>query len=511
MDITYLLKYIENIPEYNKMKSFVEKNNLTGANNLIAFRGELIISKDLFSKKWEKVKKNMRNTVSGLVNSKTVNPELAKDTSFVAYELVDPFLSLKKQFDVITKSKLEPVNYKIVDDISFELLSEYFISRRKKSTYDIDGIVVSNNENHKRNTSKNPDYAFAFKDILEDQKAITDVVKIEWNISKDGYIIPTVVIKKVEIGGVSISRVSAFNAKYVVDNKLGKGAKVELIRSGDVIPKITKIIKSANKTDLPDMDYHWNETNVDIIIDSLNNDTVMIKNIHFFFDKLDTKGMGLKTVEKLYQGGFNTVEKILAMSKEDVLEIDTFKEKSAVNLITSIKKSLQGIELYIIMGASNKLGHGMGRERMKMILDNYPSLLEDYKKWNKDTFVEKIKEIPQWEEKTALQFVDNFPNFIKFYNTIKKYIKLETKTKKSTKKSTMSGKTIVLSGFKDKDLQKSLLDYNIKVSNSISKNVDLLVVKDDTTIEKNTGKVSKAKSLNIKIVTKDKLNNILNL
>ena len=48
-------------------------------------------------------------------------------------------------------------------------------------------------------------------------------------ISKDGYINPVVIIKPVDIGGVNIERVTAYNAKYVVSNKLGKGAKIEII------------------------------------------------------------------------------------------------------------------------------------------------------------------------------------------------------------------------------------------------------------------------------------------
>lgn len=66
---------------------------------------------------------------------------------------------------------------------------------------------------------------------------------IEWNISKDGYIKPTIILEPTNIGDVEISRTTGFNAKYIYDNNIGKGTIVKLIRSGDVIPHIVEIIK----------------------------------------------------------------------------------------------------------------------------------------------------------------------------------------------------------------------------------------------------------------------------
>ena len=78
--------------------------------------------------------------------------------------------------------------------INYENLSAYLKKRKASSKYVIDGIIVSNNELYKRNTTGNPEYAFAFKDILEDQKAISTIVEVEWKVSKDGYINPIVII-----------------------------------------------------------------------------------------------------------------------------------------------------------------------------------------------------------------------------------------------------------------------------------------------------------------------------
>ena len=511
IDITPIVKYITKIPSFDRMNDFVKSKKIVSSmsDNLIAFRGEIIISKKIFESEWSNTKSNARNTVSGLVNSKNLDPLLAGSTNFVVYEIVDPVMELSKQLKYLEEVEFRTVHFKEFKELSYPTLSEYLKKRKNKSKYIIDGIIVTNNEVHTRNKSGNPDYAFAFKDILEDQKAKSTIIDVEWKISKDGYINPTVVIEPVEVGGVTISRITAYNAKYVVDNVLGKDAKIELIRSGDVIPKILKVLKPAKKADLPSGKWKWNETKVDIISLETKSKEIDIKNIHYFFSSLDTKGLGEKVVEKIYNSGLKTIKDIIYADKEDFLKVDGIKEKSADNLVKSIIKSLtndsNGIELYNLMSASNQLGHGMGKERCKLVLEKYPNLLVDYKKWSKEDFVNKIKEIPGWEEKTSYQFVNNFDKFIKFYDMIKEKVKLSKVLVSKKKNSELNGKTIVLSGFRDKELEKLLEDYDVKISNSVSKNTDLLVVKNKDVIDEKTGKVKKAEDLKIKIITKKNL------
>ncbi len=506
LNISKLLKYLD-IPTYSQIESYVKSKKIKSSNksNLMSFRGELIISKKEFDDNWASKKSNARNTVSGLVNSKTVDPELAKSTTLVIYEIVDPLFTMSQQLKISKDLGFETVDSKKFDKIDAPILSEYLVSRKKKSKYIIDGIIVTNDKENKRSSTGNPDYAFAYKDILEDQKAESEILDVEWNLSKDGYLNPIVIIKPVEIGGVTISRITAYNAKYVVDNKIGKGAHIELIRSGDVIPKILKVIKPSKNVELPDGEWSWNETKVDIISKNLNSKEVQVKNNHYFFSQLDTKGLGLKVVEKLYDSGIKTILQILEAKKDDFLEVEGFKEKSSQNLVESIKKAMtnnkEGVELYDLMSASNKLGYGMGSERCKLILEKVPNLLSNYKKWTKKEFIEKIKEIPGFEEKTSQMFVDNFKNFVEFYDSIKDYITIK-KTKKKVVKSKLNGKIVVISGFRDKELENKLKELDVEVKSSVSKNTNFLVVKDDDTISENTGKVAKANELGIKIMTK---------
>jgi len=501
LDITPLLKYIKNIPSWSLVNKYKTKSKKSGI--LLACRGELLMSKDIFKNNWSEILKNGRNGVSGLVNSKTINPKLASDTDFVLYEVIDPFLKFSDQMKILKDLKFNVVKYEEVPKISFEILSNLLLKRKKESEYEIDGLIITNNEENKRNIKSNPEYAFAFKDILDDQKAETKVISIEWNISKDGYIKPTLIVEPVTIGGVEISRTTGNNAKFVVENKLGKGSHIEIIRSGDVIPKVNKVLKPSKTVEMPEGEWHWNESNVDIICDSLDNKDVLIKNIYYFFSSLDTKGLGEKIVEKFVNKGYDSILKIIKLSVPEILLVEGFKEKSAQNIVDSIKKSLMEVSLSKIMSASNKLGHGIGEERIKLVLDKFPNLLDDADKWSKEEFINNLKLINGWEEKTSSLFVSNYKEFKKFYNSIKPYITIKKQQVKQVSKNKYTDKTVVMSGFRDSELQQKLEDSGAKISNSVSKNTDYLIVKDQNTIDENTGKVQKAHELGVKIITKD--------
>ena len=213
--------------------------------------------------------------------------------------------------------------------------------------------------------------------------------------------------------------------------------------------------------------------------------------------------MGEKNVEKIYQAGLNTVEKILKATESDLLKIEGFKEKTASNLVAAIKESLTDVNLAKLIAASNTLGEGMGERRMKQVLEAYPNLMTDYKKWSKKEFIDKIKELDGWEEKTSSVVVNNFDEFIKFYNKIKSFVTLEKK--KEVKQTKLTGMTMVLSGFRDAVLQEKLESMGVKISSSVSKNTTYLVVKDQATIDEGTGKVQKAQEAGVKIITKDQL------
>lgn len=467
----------------------------------IAIRGELIMSKKNF-KKYEKEFSNARNLVAGIVNQKTLNVKIAKDIDFVIYELIKSNNEFKNQLEIfkyLEKNKFNLVNYQIVNEINFDFLLDYLKKRREISPYLIDGIIISNLQIHKRPTSGNPKYAFAFKANLDDQQAQTKVIDIEWNVSKDGYLKPTIIIEETIIGGVKINRVTGNNAKFIIDNNIGKDTIILLIRSGDVIPKVEQVL-SSTKPILPKISYQWNETKVDFITIDKTSDQEIKEMVHFV-KQLEIKNVGIGIIKKLYQNNINDIIKLIKITKDD-LDIDGLKEKSINKIYQSIKDKLENITLEELMNASNIFGHGLGLEKLKLINKNI-NLMEiiNNKKFNKKELIDKIKEIDGFSDKSTNLFVDNLNQFIKFYHKIKNHIKI-IKPKKIINKSNskINNKNILITGFRDKDLENIIIQNNANLLSSFSKNIDILIIKDET-IDNN--KTQKAIELNIEIITKN--------
>ena len=257
-EVTHLKSFINGIPEIN-------------IKDEIAVRGEFIITKDKFNKlKEEDDIKNTRNIVAGVFNSKKPNLKIAKIIDFVTYEYILPPMEPSKQFKKLKELGFIVSYHKKLKDINNTILSKILEDRRKDSDYDIDGIIVTQNKVHKRNTSGNPKYSFAFKNILTLKSAEIMVLKVQWNITKDKYIQPVVIFDPVEINGVSIEKATGINAKFIKENKIGPGSKLVIVRRGDVIPHIENVLteSESGEPSMPDYKYKWNKTDVEIILDN---------------------------------------------------------------------------------------------------------------------------------------------------------------------------------------------------------------------------------------------------
>ena len=169
------------------------------------------------------------------------------------------------QMKTLDQLNVNNVYYEIADDILNEFLSDKLVEWREKYLYEMDGVIVINNKIYDR-VNHNPDHAFAFKMVLSDQIAEAKVIDVIWRPSKDGYIKPKVRIEPIRLGGVRIEYATGFNAAYIKNNKIGVGAMIKLIRSGDVIPYIMETIVPATHVKMPDLSYKWNKTRVDIVL-----------------------------------------------------------------------------------------------------------------------------------------------------------------------------------------------------------------------------------------------------
>jgi NAD-dependent DNA ligase len=489
-DISHLIPYLKNIPK-----------GLTS----IAVRGELIISKE----NWLKNKKgaNARNAVAGVMHSKKPDRELVSVVDFVAYEQIEPRVKVSTALDSLKRLKFSVVYSEEIrsKDLTMENLSTILIKRRKDSEYEVDGIVIYHNAEYSIVRGKNPDYAFAFKSILTHEEAEVTIKEVEWNASKDGYLKPILKFDPVILAGASIQKATGFNAQFIEKNLIGPGSRLIIIRSGDVIPHVHKILSksSSNKPSMPDVEYEWNDTHVDILLKDKSNDAdVMIKRMIYFAKTLEMKGVGPGIVERLHSNGINTFKKFINVKVEELLKIEGFQKKSAEKVVSEIHEAVSRANCLTFMVASNLFGRSIAEKKLKLIIDKFPKIIEGYKPTEAE--LSKVEGVGLV---TAKQFLEGLPDFFEFMRELNRDCEPIVVEKKvlSTKKS-LEGLVVVFTGIRVKELEEEIEARNGKVGSSVSSKTKILVAKDPS---EETGKVKTAKELKIPVLTVEEFRKLI--
>ena len=466
----------------------------------IVIRGEFVIPKIVFQEKYATLFANPRNMVAGIVNQKHISDNIG-DVHFVAYEVIVPEYKPSKQMELLSTINIEPVLFKNTDTLSNEMLSKLLIDLRKTYMYEIDGIIVTDDKIYPRK-SGNPEHAFAFKMVLSEQIAEGKVVDVIWTPSKDGYLKPRVQIEPLKLGGVTIEFATGFNGAFIKDNKIGIGATIEIIRSGDVIPHIKSVTMSAEAPKMPDVPFKWNDSGVDIMLENILDDpTVKEKNITGFFKGIGVDGLGSGNISKLINSGFSTVPKIIKMNESDFLTVDGFKGKLANKIYTGIKTKLDTSSIITLMSASNIFGRGFSDKKLESIMDELPDILVSV--LSKPEKIAVIASIKGMSFKTAEAFtiqIDYFKEFLikcglqdKLYTTMG-----DKKTNNYDKTHPLFDKNIVLTGTRDANIIELIKKVGAKQGTSVSKNTFLVVAKNN---DEDTGKAEEARKLNIPVLS----------
>lgn len=466
----------------------------------IVIRGEFLISKENFTKHFSD-KKNARNTIAGIINKLKISPKELKNIDFVAYETIVPTMKPSAQLEFLEDKNVDVVRFQKAKNVDNEELSELLIEWRENYKYEIDGIIVTHDRMRAFRADGNPAHAFAFKMILSDQMVEANVVDVIWSPSKYGYLKPKIEIDPVEIGGATITYATAFNAEFVEKHKLGVGAVVLLQRSGDVIPHILKVLQPAHEAKMPDLPYVWNKTHVDILLaDTKSNKIVQGKIITNFFKNLEVDGLGGGNVKRMTAAGYDTIPKILAMTKSDFLKVDGFKEKLATKIYEGIQAKIKSTDLITLMKASNIFGKGLGERKIKPILEKYPDILESKEK--SEAKIDKVSSVPGIGQVLAEKFVDSIPEFLEFMKEAKLTSKLKTEIKKQEFDTSdpLFEKKIVMTGFRDKQLIEDIKSRGGVMGSSVSKKTFAVLVMDK---DESTGKADQARALGVPLMTPD--------
>lgn len=495
-NINHIIPFIQGIPK---------------AKGDYAVRGEIIISKESF----EKVKSkgaNARNMVAGMLNAKTPDIEIARLSTFVAYELIMPILAPKDQLIYLTNLGFSVVYHEHIQEHSLTnvSLSKLLVDRRTHSPFEVDGLVVMHNQIHDRKPG-NPSYGFAFKSVHTMAKAEVVVKNVEWNLSKDGYLVPTIMFRSVALAGVNIQRATGFNAKFIMDNKIGPGSKIVIMRSGDVVPNVHTVLSPSDTGvgQLPEQPFIWSETGVNIMLDEANkkaSDELRFKNFENFVQKIDIIGLGPGNIRKLFDANIDTPQKLFKATQKDMMAVDGFQTKMATKVYDAVQMRKNNLSCLLLMDASNCMGRGLGSKKLELIINAFPNILVK----RQTPSITELTQLKGVEKTTANLFLKNLPAFFNYIDdnglshvcnqANNKQDESKQSTANNTYETLFKDKRFVFTGFRNKELENLIKANGGEVSSGVSKKTNLLLAKN---IDDDSGKAEKARELGIEIVQID--------
>ena len=451
---------------------------------LISKMGQWLIRGELIAKTVDVKDTLPRNWTNGILHQDEPKATDLARIIFVAYEVIEPRgLSRQQQFDWLTNQGFETAWHKMVPNLTLEDLSAAFKDRKANSTYSCDGLVVGTNlvSPRDKKSAREPDDAVAYKEVTEDQCKKTVVLEVEWNASKTGTYIPRLRLEPVLIGSASIQYCTAFNAKYVEENKIGKGTVLILRRSGDVIPTIDRIVKTGAKADMPaDGLWSWDDTKTHAMLkDAGNNASVAAKGLVHTLTTLEISGFREASALTLCEAGINSLSLLLKTNKTVLQGLlgNVLGERLFDSLLVAVSAASEDVWI----SAAPCWPKGYSKTKLLAVYAVEP----DVHKWSSQA----VKGISP----DGMEVIKNaVPHYLKWRESlgiVNKVVPcLETRG------------SVCLTGFRDASLIARLESAGYSVSDSVTRSTLALFVDD---ISKKSGKIQSAKKYGIKIISRE--------
>lgn len=515
---------------YNLLTSFKKD----GTSNLNYTFGELVFDCKTWKEQLagrisdatgEKLK-SPRNTAAGLINRDDPS-KILKHTTFYRYGVGDVDLSNFQTYAELLKFLCDKYNQcmygTIVTVAELEEANLEHLFKTWRNDYYIDGLVIYLNDIMlwqaigRQQTTGNPLYAIAYKhpdftDVFE-----STVKDIDWKVSKAGALKPVVNIDAVDTGDCTMENPTGYNAKYIFENGIGPGAKITVTRSGGVIPKIIQVQEEATSNTMielrdnllycPDCGQptKWNDSKVELICTNENCHGIRLAKVIHFYTTLDAEQMGEETISKLFNAGYDTLQRILDITFDELMLIEGFGESIANTIIATNQKIREGVEVVKLMHASDCFA-GIGQVKAKSI---FASLSENDKFAFINGYVFMEENFNTTEKfKSLNKTMQSFYNgIVPFYNFVAQN-KLKILPMKEDEKpigDKYSGMRICFSGIRDKALESEIALQGGTVVSGVSKNTTHLIVADTAST---SSKIEKAKTMNIPIMTIDSFKSI---
>jgi NAD-dependent DNA ligase len=407
----------------------------------------------------------------------------------VAYDILGPpLVSREQQFLLFKAWGFEIPWTRAVGTCTEEELKDVLQERRTDSPYDTDGIVVGLMQKVAPTTGKNPKDCVAFKMPLADQSATTIVREVIWSPSAQQYYIPRIRFEPVVINGATIEFCTGHNAKLIADHKIGPGAQIIIRRSGDVIPKLDRVVVPASEAAFPPAGtWEWigpAETAVNIrIIDG--GAQVQTAKLHHFFKTLDIPGAGPAAAEALVKAGLTTIKAVWDSSSEALSKI--LGPKTGAALYANLRTFLltKRPDEFTLMKASSLMPRGVGETKLKALF----ALEADPQRWT------VALKPAGWTAASLTAFLSELPIYLKWRSQELGFCVAAAATATAT---VAPAKLYCTSGFRDKELEVKAAQKGFLFSDGLTGLVSLLVVPDGPV--KHSTKVAAAGTKKIPVV-----------
>jgi DNA ligase (NAD+) len=338
----------------DKLKHIVP-HTISNEDDAVEIRGEVVIKVSTFNEKYSDFK-NPRNFVAGILNRDETDLNIVKDLDFASFEArihsddTFNFPENTRQF-LISNGFNYPESRTLSAVSDFEEIYKHFLNFRENlAAHQLDGIVIKAHETIREEigyTDHHPKWAIAIKFPPKD--AITEIVDIQWKTGTSGEIVPTAIMRPIDLDGSTVSRATLFNWGRVRDWKAYPGAQVLIAKAGDIIPQIYQVIKPSDQevkppSECPSCGGHARIDDLHIWCDNRECYTRVISQLTIAIKIFKAENIGQSTVEKFYEAGFKKVTHLFdreIFNRENLIKTGFFKDGRQLEIIL---EAMHGIE-----------------------------------------------------------------------------------------------------------------------------------------------------------------------
>lgn len=344
-DISHIASHM---PDIRKSIGFTNED--------VEIRGELYLPRDTA---YDTKGKPLRNNCVGLINRKEGQEDL-KYVRFVAYQISDNRCSPTEsgKIDLLASEGFNTVTYSRVSSI--EEINDYYLKyideNRDRWLYETDGLIIAVDDNtlHEEIDSRwvvdhHHHYSLAFKPPAAFKE--TTLLDIEWQVSRQGNVVPVALFEPVVLGGATLERASLHNYEFVESLMLRQGDTLVIERANDVIPYVRSNKSSRDRTaDLfsrslipekcPSCGNPLSVSGVHLKCANSECPEQLIQKIMYWVREADIEQVAIGTVRALFSAGkIRHIRDLYSLKEEDFEGLEGFGEKKIGNFIEQMGKA----------------------------------------------------------------------------------------------------------------------------------------------------------------------------